>query len=277
MFKINSNNQLEIGASINSGTFEFAPDSGLNTFVDMAVTSAPAVGTIEGYVMKMDGNNILSIYSEANGSGGIQNEAVGIGTAMPSSKLTVEDGDFEMTNNKSIKIEDAATNTTLLVGNYADGSGFSYGANYTASLAVEGDVKGDRICIEEDCKDSWADIVSVGSSSFVGLTTNLYNGSQGGYVLANDVCANEYADSHICTVQEVLYTVNNGDSSSIPVTTAWMSGGAPGYTANANDCQGWKSSSHGDYGKVWIKLNTGDDGFGALSWCDVAAPFMCCK
>jgi hypothetical protein len=162
MFKVNSNNQLELGTAINAGTFEFAPDSGFNTFVDMAVTSAPTAGTVEGYSLKLDGNNILSIYSEADGSGGIQNEAVGIGTATPSSKLTLSDGDFEMTNNKSIKIQNATANTTLLIGNYADGGGFSYGTNYTASLAVEGDVKGNRICIGEDCKSTWSGIVSGG-------------------------------------------------------------------------------------------------------------------
>jgi hypothetical protein len=89
MFKVNSNNQLELGTAINAGTFEFAPDSGFNTFVNMAVTSAPTVGTVEGYSMKIDGNNILSLYSEANGSGGIQNASVGIGTSMPVSELEV--------------------------------------------------------------------------------------------------------------------------------------------------------------------------------------------
>jgi hypothetical protein len=39
--------------------------------------------------MKIDGNNILSLYSEANGSGGIQNEGVGIGTSAPTEKLHV--------------------------------------------------------------------------------------------------------------------------------------------------------------------------------------------
>jgi hypothetical protein len=125
--------------------------------------------------------------------------------------------------------------------------------------------------------DNFASIVGGASAVFVGLTTNSYNGNQSGYTTANSICAGEYTDSHICTTQEVLYTINSGNSSSVPVTTAWMSGGAPGYTANANDCQGWKSSSHGDYGKVWIKLAVGDDGFGALSWCDETAPFMCCK
>ncbi len=89
MFKVNSNNQLELGTAINAGTFEFAPDSGFNTFADMAVTSDPAVGTVEGYSMKIDGNNILSLYSEADGSGGIQNEGVGIGTSNPLEKLHV--------------------------------------------------------------------------------------------------------------------------------------------------------------------------------------------
>lgn len=73
----------------------------------------------------------------------------------PASKLTVTGGDFN-DNNKSIKISSASANTTMLLGNYADGQGFAYGStspNKSASLAVEGDVKADRLCIEEDC--SW--------------------------------------------------------------------------------------------------------------------------
>ncbi len=198
MFKVNSNNQLELGTAINAGTFEFAPDSGFNTFVDMAVTSAPAVGTVEGYSLKLDGNNILAIYSEADGSGGIQNEGVGIGTAMPSSKLTLADGDFEMTNNKSIKIQDANNNTTLLIGNYADGGGFSYGSDYTASLAVEGDVKGHRICIEEDCKSTWSGIVSGGMPSGTNGQTLRYSDTDGDWI-ANSLLYNDGTDIGIGT------------------------------------------------------------------------------
>ena len=92
MFKVNSSNQIEVGAPLNIGSFEFSPDSGLVTFVDMPVTSAPAAGTSESYVFKVDGDNIMTIYSESNGLGGIQNKRVGIGTITPKGALDILGG-----------------------------------------------------------------------------------------------------------------------------------------------------------------------------------------
>ncbi|MFA5131423.1 MAG: hypothetical protein WC467_03270 [Patescibacteria group bacterium] len=80
MFKVNANDQIEVGAPLNIGSFEFSPDSGLVTFVDMPVTSAALNGTPEAYVFKLDGENIMSIIAQSNGLGGITNKGVGIGT-----------------------------------------------------------------------------------------------------------------------------------------------------------------------------------------------------
>ena len=66
MFKVNSNNQIEVGAPLSIGSFEFASDSGLITFVDMPVTSSASIGTSESYVFKIDGDNIFTIYSESD-------------------------------------------------------------------------------------------------------------------------------------------------------------------------------------------------------------------
>lgn len=89
MFKVNAFDQIEVGAPLNIGSFEFSPDSGLVTFVDMPVTAAAASGTIESYVFKLDGDNMLSIYAESNGVGGIKNKRVGIGRTNPSIELDV--------------------------------------------------------------------------------------------------------------------------------------------------------------------------------------------
>ncbi len=89
MFRVNANDEIEVGGALNIGQFQFAADSGFNTFVDMPVTNAPAAGTIMGYTMKVDGDNILNVYSEANGSGGIQNRRIGIGTSTPAFTLDV--------------------------------------------------------------------------------------------------------------------------------------------------------------------------------------------
>ena len=89
MFKINANDQIEVGAPLNIGSFEFSPDSGLVTFVDMPVSSASSLGAAQGYVFKVDGDNIMTIYSEANGVGGVQNKRVGIGLINPLGLLHV--------------------------------------------------------------------------------------------------------------------------------------------------------------------------------------------
>nr|MDA3802703.1 hypothetical protein [Patescibacteria group bacterium] len=83
MFKVNTNNQIEVGAPLLIGPLEFAADSGLISFIDMPVTSASVSGTPHGYSLKLDGNNMLSVYGQSNGTGGIQNSSVGIGVATP--------------------------------------------------------------------------------------------------------------------------------------------------------------------------------------------------
>jgi uncharacterized protein (TIGR02145 family) len=89
MFKVNTNNQIEVGAPLLIGPLEFAPDSGLVSLVDMPVTSASPAGSPQGYVMKIDGNNLLSLYSESNGSGSVQNMRLGVNTTTPAYSLDV--------------------------------------------------------------------------------------------------------------------------------------------------------------------------------------------
>jgi hypothetical protein len=47
MFKVNSQDQIEIGTTMNIGNFEFDADSGLVTFADMPVTSASSIGILK--------------------------------------------------------------------------------------------------------------------------------------------------------------------------------------------------------------------------------------
>ncbi len=91
MFRVNANNQIEVGGPLMIGSFEFAADSGLVTLADMPVTSASSIGTPQGYALKVDGQNILGIYSESDGAGGIQNDRIGIGTISPSRRLSIVD------------------------------------------------------------------------------------------------------------------------------------------------------------------------------------------
>jgi hypothetical protein len=102
MFKVNTNNQIEVGAPLLIGPLEFAADSGLVSFLDMPVTSGALVGTPEGYSMKIDGNNLLTVYAESDGAGGIQNSGVGIGTNSPRFALDVE-GNIALTGTNFLR------------------------------------------------------------------------------------------------------------------------------------------------------------------------------
>lgn len=76
MFKVNTSDEIEVGATLVSGSIEFTEDSGLATAIDMPVSATPASGTDEGYYFKIDGNNIFSVQAEADSAGGVGGELV---------------------------------------------------------------------------------------------------------------------------------------------------------------------------------------------------------
>lgn len=83
--------------------------------------------------------------------------------------------DAYLQNNKSIRVDNANANTTILLANYSDNNNppFGYGTGKTASLAVEGDVKGNRLCFgDADCKASWGEIVQGGGGGNWTLSGN---------------------------------------------------------------------------------------------------------
>src|SRR5690606_25970980 len=72
------------------GSFNFSSNAGIISWVDMPVTASASQGTKESYSAQIDGNPLLTVYAESNGTGGIQNSGVGIGTTTPSEMLTVQ-------------------------------------------------------------------------------------------------------------------------------------------------------------------------------------------
>ena len=82
-------------------------------------------------------------------------------------------GDILMSDNTSISLTNGSASTTLLIGNWAE-PGFNYSTVLGANLAVEGDVKANRLCIEEDCRDDWSTIVSGGLWTLSGNGTDVY-------------------------------------------------------------------------------------------------------
>lgn len=76
MFKVNTDDEIDLGATLKAGSFVFSEDSGAVTAFDMSVSATPAAGVEESYSFKIDGDIILKIYAEADSAGGIQNEIV---------------------------------------------------------------------------------------------------------------------------------------------------------------------------------------------------------
>lgn len=74
MFKVNDDDEIEVGATLIVGTSEAVEDSGAITIFDMPVSSTPTAGDEMSATLKIDGDNILTIGAEADGSGGIQNK-----------------------------------------------------------------------------------------------------------------------------------------------------------------------------------------------------------
>lgn len=116
--------------------------------------------------------------------------------------------------------------------------------------------------------------------AIVGNTSSSYNGSitsgsDIGYVAANSICNSEYPNSHFCLEVEILKTISAGNYSF--VGTGWMAKGAPGYTANADDCSGWTTSSNVYLGPFWNWDANSQAGRGALTNCAQTKPLFCCR
>lgn len=76
MFKVSEDDEIIVGATLVTGSTEAEEDSGAITIFDMPVSNTPAVGDEMSATFKIDGNNILKVYAEADSAGGIQNPAI---------------------------------------------------------------------------------------------------------------------------------------------------------------------------------------------------------
>ncbi len=117
----------------------------------------------------------------------------------------------------------------------------------------------------------------------VGFSATAVNGTQGGYKSANNLCNTAVSGSHICMSEEITrsYAYDNAvlaaaqsDLGGGPTQYfVWINSGAPGYTANVNDCLGWNTASAASYGAIW---NIKDKAF-AINLCSDLRRFACCK
>jgi hypothetical protein len=117
----------------------------------------------------------------------------------------------------------------------------------------------------------------------VGVTVSTYPGNTGSYYAAYNRCNTDFPGSHVCTVEEILESIQcSAGNPSAPIRNnegqvAWINGGPPGFTANANDCIGWTSNASNAYGRVWVFNNT-TGGNGTQTSCNTPGlKFACCR
>jgi len=114
-------------------------------------------------------------------------------------------------------------------------------------------------------------IVGISSNTFNG---NMSNDSDIGYVRANSECNTEFPGSHFCLEVEVMKT-NNINGSGYLSGQYWAAKGGPGFTANANDCEGWTKVTD-EIGLFWDFNENAGVGAGKLTVCSSTLKLLCC-
>jgi hypothetical protein len=112
MFKLNTADQIQVGASLNiDGGITFPTDGGNLVMADLPL-GASSQGTKNSYTFKIGSDNILTVYGENSATAGtLQNGRVGIGITAPLTALDVV-GSASLSANLSFR--GAATNLYYL-------------------------------------------------------------------------------------------------------------------------------------------------------------------
>ncbi|MCK5610430.1 hypothetical protein KAR91_51635 [Candidatus Pacearchaeota archaeon] len=123
-----------------------------------------------------------------------------------------------------------------------------------------------------DSKFSGGGFGSIAGFSALTYSGSITNGSLVGYAAANAICSSDFSGSHFCLESEVMKdnVVDSGRSGQY-----WVAKGAPGYTANANDCEGWTKTS-GELGPFWDFDENAGVGAGKLTTCLSTLKLACC-
>ncbi len=226
MFKVNPNNEIDVGGTLNIGTLSFSEDSGLVTAMDMPVSSAALTGTPEGYVFRVDSENILSIYSESDGSGGVQNKRVGIGTISPTSTLDV---------NGTVNIRGTLAMNSNKITGLSNGSSATDAVTYAQLQAVSNTVSGDFVPYTGATKPinlngqglSTTGSVSVGTLNATTINTGqgankLYAMDQNVTIASSPKFAGLNITGNIIMNNKKITNLSNGSSATDAVTYAQL-------------------------------------------------------
>ncbi|TSC89037.1 MAG: ImpA family type VI secretion-associated protein, partial [Parcubacteria group bacterium Gr01-1014_3] len=141
--------------SLETGAITFDTDAGQISWIDLPVSSSAIWGTAESYTAQVDGSNILTIYAESDGKGGVIRERAGVGTTTPGGLLSVshssttpafllnqtDDGDLLTLQAGGVTVLSVKQGGKLALGTTTPGSGLSIATTTNISnggLYVEG-------------------------------------------------------------------------------------------------------------------------------------------
>lgn len=122
-------------SNLNIGNLNFDTNAGIVTALDLPITSSAGSGTVESYTFNVMGSSTLTLYGQANGSGFVKNNTLGVGisTTSPYATLSVQSG----SNTGDAFV--VATTTRASIGGYDnDGHRFTAGPPPTLSTCGTG-------------------------------------------------------------------------------------------------------------------------------------------
>ena len=105
-----------------SGNITLDTDSQYNRLVNIPITSGLASGSSTIITFAHDNSDILTIFSESNGAGGVQNQRIGIATTSPATLLDIYSS---ATTTQAIDSSSASQGACLKMKD-TDGGGYSY-------------------------------------------------------------------------------------------------------------------------------------------------------
>lgn len=274
---ISSNNDtIEIYiAGVNSSILS----TDITTNNSMRVYVASTNTTILSYVDTA--NTSMRVYVNA------QNDSMRIYVAGVNTSILNTD----ITTNNSMRVYVASTNTTILT--YVDtvnASMRAYVASTNTTLfnyinTANSSMKEFVIATNSSMK-TYVDSRPTSSSSnlssgrfynYTPITTtgSITNGSLVGYLAAAKICEGYYPGTHMCQTSEIINHIMFNQSLQNFTATFRISEGAPGYLANANDCDAWQSATGSSLGSIWVADDV-DGGSASLVACNAARAIGCC-
>jgi len=168
-------------SSLETGSLSFDTDAGMVSWADLTVTSA-AVDTPQGYTALINGNPMLTLYSESTGTGGIKKTAVGIGTSTPFALLSVQNNAFAASSTYSFVIASTTSALTPSI-HFAVTNAGNVGIGTTSP---------------------WRSLSVNGTAAFTGLT----NDSTGYYVCLNTTTYNLSTSTSACGASSQRFKEN---------------------------------------------------------------------